>query len=110
MKNIFLTLFSHQWKSFWRSRGAGKSVGMQIVIGFIILYILANAIVLGFTLRSIIKHQFPEQDGIKIFFTDLFFTIFLLILTCVYLAGFANAGGATVFTSKFKTHNFSRLP
>ncbi|HEX4372034.1 MAG TPA: DUF5687 family protein [Puia sp.] len=67
MKNIFLTLLSHQWKSFWRSRGAGKSVGVQIFIGFIILYILANAIVVGFTLSGIIKHQFPEQDAIKIF-------------------------------------------
>jgi hypothetical protein len=64
---MLLTLLSHQWKSFWRSRGAGKSVGVQIFIGFIILYILANAIALGFTVSSIITHQFPGQDAIKVF-------------------------------------------
>jgi hypothetical protein len=67
LKNIFLILLSHQWKSFWRSRGAGKSVGLQIFIGFILLYLLANAIVLGFSLSIIIKQQFPGQDAIKIF-------------------------------------------
>ncbi|HLY71562.1 MAG TPA: DUF5687 family protein [Puia sp.] len=67
MKNISLILLSHQWKSFWRSRGAGKNVGVQIFIGFIMLYILANALVLGFTLGTIITRQFPGQDAIEIF-------------------------------------------
>ncbi|MEO5593991.1 MAG: DUF5687 family protein [Chitinophagaceae bacterium] len=60
-------LLSHQWKSFWRSRNAGKSLAVQIFIGFITLYLLASAIALGFFLQKILANAYPGQDIIKVF-------------------------------------------
>ncbi len=64
---ILFTLMSHQWKSFWRSRSAGKSLAIQIFLGFIILYFLSVTIALGFYLEEFIKKAFPGQDAVKVF-------------------------------------------
>jgi hypothetical protein len=60
-------LLSHQWKAFWRSRNAGKSIAIQIFIGFLTLYFLTIALVIGFTLGAIIKKVLPGQDVVKAF-------------------------------------------
>ncbi|MDE1193190.1 MAG: DUF5687 family protein [Arachidicoccus sp.] len=70
---MIFTLLSHQWKAFWRSKNAGKSVAIQIVIGFFVLYILAIAIFIGFSLNSILQHLFPRQDEITVFCGLLFY-------------------------------------
>jgi hypothetical protein len=62
-----LTLLSHQWKAFWRSRSAGKNVAAQIFIGFIVLYLLASALFLGLSLRHFLPKLFPGQDIIRLF-------------------------------------------
>lgn len=61
------TLLSHQWKAFWRSRSAGKSLAAQLIIGFVVLYLLACAIVLGFSFRHLLPNLFPGQDVIRVF-------------------------------------------
>ncbi|MEO6314905.1 MAG: DUF5687 family protein [Chitinophagaceae bacterium] len=61
------TLLRHQWKSFWRSRNAGKSLAVQIFIGFITLYLLASAIGVGIYLQELLKRAYPGQDIIKVF-------------------------------------------
>lgn len=61
------TLLSHQWKAFWRSRSAGKNLATQLVIGFIVLYLLACAIFLGFSLRKVLPELFPGHDIIRVF-------------------------------------------
>ncbi|MEP6749618.1 MAG: DUF5687 family protein [Bacteroidota bacterium] len=60
-------LLGHQWKSFWRSRNAGKSLAMQIVIGFITLYLLVSAIGVGIFLKEFLIKIFPGQDIIQLF-------------------------------------------
>ena len=60
-------LLNHQWKSFWRSRNAGKSLALQIVIGFFTVYLLFSAIAMGFMLQKLLTNFFPGQDIIKIF-------------------------------------------
>ena len=60
-------LLQHQWKSFWRSRSAGRNVAMQIFIGFIVLYLLGVAIILGFSLDKILAGAFPGKDVIPVF-------------------------------------------
>jgi len=60
-------LLSHQWKSFWRSRSAGKSLAMQILIGFFTIYLLVSAIGLGVFLQDLLKKIYPGQDIIKVF-------------------------------------------
>ena len=64
---MILTLLSHQWKAFWRSRSAGKNLATQIFIGFLVLYLLACAIFLGFSFRHLLPKLFPGQDVIKVF-------------------------------------------
>lgn len=61
------TLLYHQWKSFWRSRSAGRNVAMQIFIGFIVLYLVSIAIFIGLSLHVFLLKTFPGQDVIKIF-------------------------------------------
>src|SRR5579871_1385427 len=64
---MILTLLSHQWKSFIRSRGAGRNIAIRIFIGFVVLYSLVSAIVLGLSIDRILQKQFPEQDTVKVF-------------------------------------------
>jgi len=64
---VITTLLNHQWKAFWRSRNAGKNIAMQIFMAFIIVYLLATAIVLGFSVSTIINKAFPNQDPEKVF-------------------------------------------
>lgn len=64
---MIYTLLQHQWKSFWRSRSAGRNVAMQIFIGFIVLYLAATAIFIGFSLDKILLEAFPGKDVIPVF-------------------------------------------
>jgi uncharacterized protein DUF5687 len=65
---VIYTLLKHQWKSFWRSRSAGRNVAMQIFLGFIVLYLASVAIFVGFSLDKILSEFFPGKDVIHIFF------------------------------------------
>lgn len=62
---MILTLLSHQWKSFWRGRGAGKSLALQIFTGFLFLYLLACCLILGIELSFLLKKLYPGQDTIR---------------------------------------------
>jgi len=64
---VIYTLLQHQWKSFWRSRSAGRNVAMQIFIGFIVLYLAAIAIFIGFSLNKILSETSHGKDVIHIF-------------------------------------------
>ncbi|MBC7851699.1 MAG: hypothetical protein H7Y31_18290 [Chitinophagaceae bacterium] len=60
-------LLGHQLKAFWRSRNAGKSIAIQIFIGFITLYLLFSALALGFFLQKFIADMFPGEDPSVVF-------------------------------------------
>lgn len=64
---LLLTLLSHQFKSFWRSRNAGKSLAIQIFIGFIVLYLLSVSIAAGLYLGQGLEKFFPGQDVVRLF-------------------------------------------
>lgn len=64
---MILTLLSHQWKSFWRGRGAGRSLALQIFMGFLFLYLLASCLVVGIALNYFLKGLFPGKDTIQIY-------------------------------------------
>lgn len=64
---MLLTLWSHQWKSFWRSSSAGKGLAIQIFVGLIVLYFLTIAVILGLHLTSLIEKIYPGQDAVKTF-------------------------------------------
>ena len=64
---MIFTLLSHQWKSFWRGRGVGKSIAMQLFMGFIILYLSASCFVLGLELGHLIGKLSSGQDTVRIY-------------------------------------------
>jgi hypothetical protein len=64
---MILTLLSHQWKAFWRSRSAGKNLAAQIFIGFIVVYLLGSALFLGMSFQYFLPKLFPGQNIISIF-------------------------------------------
>lgn len=64
---MILTLLSHQWKAFWRSRSAGKNVAAQIFIGFLVLYLLGCALFVGLSFGHFLPKLFPGQDIIRVF-------------------------------------------
>ncbi|HEV9036729.1 MAG TPA: DUF5687 family protein [Puia sp.] len=64
---MILTLLSHQWKSFWRRRGAGRNLALQLLFGFMILYLLGCALFLGFALKHLLQQLLPHQDIIDTF-------------------------------------------
>lgn len=61
------TFLNHQWKAFWRSRNKGTSIATQLFLGFIILYLLAVAVVIGFLMEPIIGKVFPNKDVFFVF-------------------------------------------
>jgi len=70
---MILTLLSHQWKSFWRSRNAGRSLAIQIVLGLIIAYLLASILALGFAFPHMLHKFYPGQDIIRILCSYIFY-------------------------------------
>ena len=64
---MIITLLSHQWRAFWRSRSAGKNLAAQIFLGFVVLYLLACAFALGLSFRHFLPLFFPGQDIIRVF-------------------------------------------
>src|SRR5580698_8197043 len=62
-----ITLLSHQWRAFWRSRSAGKNLAVQIFIGFLVLYLSASALLLGLSLEYFLPKFFPGQDITRTF-------------------------------------------
>lgn len=64
---MIYTLLQHQWKSFWRSASAGRNVAMQILMGFMILYLAALAIFAGFSVDKILSEASPGKNVIAVF-------------------------------------------
>jgi hypothetical protein len=62
-----LTFIQHELKAFWRSKNTGKSIGVRIVMGILILYLLLNVLVIGFFMDKVLVKVFPNEDIIKAF-------------------------------------------
>lgn len=58
---------SHQWLQLRRSPFWQKSLGLNIVLGFVILMLLLEFLGLGLFMRVILLESFPGQDIINIF-------------------------------------------
>jgi hypothetical protein len=64
MLNTFL---SHQWTGFWRSRGKGTNIAVQIFMGLIILYLILCALGIGFFMDKMIASIFPNRNVFEVF-------------------------------------------
>jgi len=63
---MFTHFISLQWKSFFRSASVGKSIGLRILMGFLVIYFGLVFLGLGFGLFPMLKKAFPDQDPLKI--------------------------------------------
>ncbi len=57
----------HQWRAFWRSRNANKSLALQIILGIFYVCIFAEVAGLGIALPFLIRETLPNQDPIVLF-------------------------------------------
>ena len=64
---MLITFLNHQWKAFWRSKNKGGSIAAQIFIGFILLYLLTVAVLVGLGLEILIEKSFPGKDVLVVF-------------------------------------------
>ena len=64
---MLTTFLSHQWKAFWRSKSKGGTIAANILMGFMILYLLVVAAVLGLMLEYWIGKFFPGKDVETVF-------------------------------------------
>jgi hypothetical protein len=61
------TFLSHQWTGFWRSRGKGSNIAVQIVMGLLILYLVLCAFAVGIFMDKMIAAAFPEKNVFEVF-------------------------------------------
>lgn len=64
---MLFTFLNHQWTGFWRSRGKGGSIALQIFMGILILYILACAFLAGISLDQLLGKLFPQKNSVEVF-------------------------------------------
>lgn len=75
------TFFQHEFKAFWRSKNAGRSVAVRIVMALLILYLLANVLLIAFFLDKLLDKAFPDNDLIPAFSgIVLYYFLFDLLL------------------------------
>lgn len=61
------TFLRHELKAFWRSKNTGKSIGVRIVMGLLILYMLLNVLFVGFFMDKVLEKALPNEDIIVAF-------------------------------------------
>lgn len=64
---MLFTFLNHQWLGFWRSRGKGGSIAIQIIMGILILYILACALIVGLAFEELIGKFLPGKNVASVF-------------------------------------------
>ena len=64
---MLLTFLSHQWTGFWRSKSKSGTIAAQLVMGFLVLYLIVVSIFVGYNMRNIIEKMLPEQDVMVVF-------------------------------------------
>lgn len=73
------TFIRHELKAFWRARGTGKSIAVNIILGIFILYLLACVIAAGIFLDRILIKSFPK-DNVVVSFAGIILLYYLFEL------------------------------
>ena len=74
-----------EWKQFFRSSYWQKSIGLNILLGFFALYMIASFLILGVAIYPLLKEKYPQSDPLIIingvlfywFLSDLLMRFFL---------------------------------
>ncbi|MBB5622495.1 hypothetical protein HDE69_003570 [Pedobacter cryoconitis] len=64
---MYTTFLAHQWMGFWRSKGKGGTIATQLIMGFIVLYLAAVSIFIGYNMEHIIEEMLPGKDVMLVF-------------------------------------------
>jgi hypothetical protein len=56
------TFLKHEFKAFWRSKNAGKSLAIRIVMALLILLLMLYVVAAGFFMGPILKKVFPHDS------------------------------------------------
>ncbi|WP_158796572.1 DUF5687 family protein [Pedobacter sp. L105] len=61
------TFLNHQWLAFWRSRGKAGTIAAQLILGFVLLYIIGVSILVGLEMQEIIEKLLPGKSVMLVF-------------------------------------------
>lgn len=63
---MFKHFINLELKAFFRSASVGKSIGLKILMGFLVIYFLLVFLVLGIALYPLLEKSFPNQKPLAI--------------------------------------------
>jgi hypothetical protein len=78
---MFKHFINLELKAFFRSASLGKSIGLKILMGFLVIYFLLVFLVLGIALYPLLKKSFPDQKPLAIVNS---FVVFWLAIDLVF--------------------------
>jgi len=64
---MLLTFLSHQWTGFWRSKSKTGTVAAQLLMGFLVLYLIVVSIFVGYSMEEIIEKLLPGKELMVVF-------------------------------------------
>lgn len=73
---MFKHFINLELKAFFRSASVGKSIGLKILMGFLVLYFLLVFLVLGIALYPILEKSFPNKRPLAIVNSFVIFWLF----------------------------------
>ena len=73
---MFKHFINLELKAFFRSASVGKSIGLKILMGFLVVYFLLVFLVLGIALYPILEKSFPDQKPLAIVNSFVVFWLF----------------------------------
>ena len=62
---MFLRLSLLEWKSFFRSASLGKTIGLKLLTGFLVLYFGVALVIVGFALPELLDDRFPDVPPLQ---------------------------------------------
>jgi hypothetical protein len=72
--SIFL---KHQWLQFWRSKNAGRSLAVQIIVGLFYILIVLEVVLVGLAMEYLIERLQPGKNTIAVFCSYLLYYFFI---------------------------------
>ncbi|MBK0380328.1 DUF5687 family protein [Mucilaginibacter segetis] len=73
------TFFNHELKAFWRSKNTGKSIGVKVVMGILLLLLFSYVLIFGLFLDKILGKVLPDSD-LTVTFCGIILIYFLIDL------------------------------
>jgi hypothetical protein len=78
---MFKHFINLELKAFFRSASVGKSIGLKLLLGFLVVYFLVAFLALGVALYPLLDKSFPDQKPLAIVNT---FVVYWLIIELVF--------------------------